>query len=50
MIIGIDDGPKKNSSPICPELVSAEPNDDMRNKNASLKVRLIVVLGSKKKL
>jgi hypothetical protein len=30
------------------DLVSAAPNDDARNKNVSLEVRLGVVLGSKK--
>jgi hypothetical protein len=40
---------QKNSSPICPELVSATPNDDVQNKNASLEVRLVVVLGSRKR-
>jgi hypothetical protein len=38
--------PQKNSSPICPDLVSAASNDDARNKNASLEVRSVVVLGS----
>jgi hypothetical protein len=29
---------QKNTSPICPDLVSVAPNDDARNKNASLVV------------
>jgi hypothetical protein len=40
---------QKNSSPICSDLVSAAPNNDTRNKNASLEVRSVVVLGSGKR-
>jgi hypothetical protein len=40
---------QKNSSPICPDLISAAPNDDARNKNALLEVRSVVILGSGKR-
>jgi hypothetical protein len=40
---------QKNSSPICPDLVSAAPNDDAQNKNAPLEVCSVVILGSGKR-